>query len=395
MIDNFFHKVRRMARVSLPIFAGSPESGLSVAGDAAPAAVRPVDRSKPYASCEWLEGGIAFNRRGLHACLIVHHGRGFPKLCDFNGGEVPMGEALAARNRIVEENQGAGHEACRGCAHLTVKKWPEPKYAVQVVGIAQFARCNIYCNYCYLQTQDPASFEDGFDPYNAQPAIEGMIRDGHLAPDALLDWGGGEPTIFPEFDPILEKTVRRGARHWIHTNGTRFPKPIRDGLPTKRVHVLCSVDAGFPETYLKMKQRDFLPLVWKNLAAYVQAGCEVVVKYIVKEENSSEPELLAFLDKAKEIGVRKVLIDIDYDYPDPSAAVLHGVRFLKRQALRRGLYAPFGFTGAKFAPELEVELKVDARPHDRLAERVVARLLRMRVTAGLYKDALSRRLRRS
>jgi sulfatase maturation enzyme AslB (radical SAM superfamily) len=304
-----------------------------------------------------------------------------------------MAEALAARNRIIAENQAGGHEACRGCAHLKTKRWPKPKYAVQVVGIAQFARCNIYCNYCYLQTQDPASFEDGFNPYDVKPAIDALIRDGHLAPNALIDWGGGEPTIHPEFDEILDATARRGAKHWIHTNGTRFPKPIRNGLSTKRIHILCSVDAGYPETYLKMKQRDFLDLVWKNLAEYVSRGCEVVVKYIVKQENCSEPELLAFLKKAKEIGVRKVLIDIDYDYPNPTPEVLGGLRFLKRESLRHGLFAPFGFTGAKFQPELEVEQRMEKGLYPRFRDKFVPLLYNIRVRTGLYSALIARMLR--
>src|SRR3954467_8042353 len=29
-----------------------------------------------YLSCDWIEGGLAFNRRSLHSCLIVHHDTG-------------------------------------------------------------------------------------------------------------------------------------------------------------------------------------------------------------------------------------------------------------------------------------------------------------------------------
>ena len=49
-----------------------------------------------YESCEWIEGGLAFNRRSLHSCLIVHHHTGLPFVADYDGGEVPF-EALLAR----------------------------------------------------------------------------------------------------------------------------------------------------------------------------------------------------------------------------------------------------------------------------------------------------------
>src|SRR5688572_26484264 len=102
-----------MPNISLPIRQPRMNAAPSVDG-----ADTYVDRSQPYLSCRWIEEGLAFNRRGLHACLIVHHGRGYPKLCDFEGGDVPMAQVEAARARIIHENQAGGHEACLGCQHL-------------------------------------------------------------------------------------------------------------------------------------------------------------------------------------------------------------------------------------------------------------------------------------
>lgn len=310
-----------------------------------------VDRSEPYYSCEWIESGLAFNRRDLHACLIVHHGRGFPKLCDYNGGEIPWDEVDAARAEIIRNNQADGHPDCVGCPYLVRRKWPEPRFNIEQVGIANFAKCNIYCNYCFLQTQDPESYKDGLDPYDVLPAINEMIRDGRLAPNATFDWGGGEPTIYPEFDPILELVTERGAKTWVHTNGVRFPRPLMNGLPAEQIGIICSVDAGYPETYKRMKRVDVLERVWQTLRKYIDAGCEVHVKYIVKEENCSPPELEAFLAQAQEIGAKSLIVDTDYDFPDPSESVVAGIRLLGALGPRYGMHTTFGATGAMFAPE--------------------------------------------
>jgi hypothetical protein len=352
----------RMPTRSLPIYPTAP--GAAPAPDSPPDG----DDGRTYLSCRWIEEGLAFNRRGLHACLVVHHGRGFPKLCDFDGGEVPVARVLAARAEIVRRNRAGGHPDCVGCPHLVRRRWPRPRHAVGLVGIAQFARCNIYCNYCFLQTQDPASFADGLDPYAVGPALEGLIRGGHLAPDATFDWGGGEPTIYPEFDAVLARVTRRGGTTWVHTNGTRFPKPLADGLSARRVHVVCSVDAGFPETYVRMKRRDFLERVWQTLARYIRAGCDVYLKYIVKDENCGEPELRAFCARARRVGARRLIIDIDYDFPNPSPAVLAGLVLLRELGPAHGLYTTFGATGALFAPEADVagRLRDVERRHPRL-----------------------------
>jgi hypothetical protein len=177
-----------------------------------------IDRSVPYPSCPWLEEGLAFNRRSLNACLIVHHGRGFPHLCDYNGGSIDVDAVLVARARVIAENQRGGHEACRGCPHLVTRRWRATRHAIRLIGIAQFSLCNIECSYCYLQTQDPSIFAAGFDPYEVLPALRQLADARHVSPNVVIDWGGGEPTINREFDDVLTFATRRGATTWVHTN---------------------------------------------------------------------------------------------------------------------------------------------------------------------------------
>lgn len=346
-----------MATFSLPVIsnrtAGDPTSGPP-----------PVDRSKPYKSCIWLEGGLAFNRRSLNACLIVHHNRGYPQLCEYNGGTLDIDAIIKARERIVSANQRGGHPDCRGCPHLVARRWPRRKKPIRLIGIAQFTRCNIECNYCYLQTDDPAKFAAGNKPYAVLPALGQLVRSGMLDRRSIIDWGGGEPTIYPEFDGALELLTRFGATTWVHTNGTRVPRPIRDGLSAARLNILCSIDAGTRQTWQKIKNKDLLHIVWRNIAQYVQLGARVVLKYIVTEENCSEEELAAFIVAARQSGARELVIDIDYNHPQPSAAVIRGLCHLKRLGIQNGFYTTFGSTGANFTPEINVAGELDEDDHN-------------------------------
>ncbi len=141
-----------------------------------------------YLSCEWIESGISFNRRSLHACLIVHHGTGLPFFADYNGGELPLHDIMRIRREIQEKNRsGEPHPECRGCAHLKQKPWPTATHQIHFVGIAHYSHCNIQCNYCFLQTQDPASFESGFRPYRLLNTLQQLLDEGTLAPDAIID----------------------------------------------------------------------------------------------------------------------------------------------------------------------------------------------------------------
>jgi organic radical activating enzyme len=319
--------------------------------------VQPQDGDE-YFSCEWVEGGIAFNRRSLHTCLVVHHDTGLPLISDYQGGEFPLEKVLAVRERIRAANRDGGHPECRGCAHLKKRAWPRPGHAINIVGIAHYSHCNIQCSYCFLQTQDPASFAAGLRPYPLLPVVRGLIAGGQLAPDAIIDWGGGEPTAYKEFDELLDLLLAHGTFHYLHTNGTRLPQAVRQA--PARVHVICSVDAGRPETYRLIKKRDYLERVWANLEEYVRLGVKVTLKYIVKAENCADGELEAFLARAVRSGAPELIVDIDYDFPEPAPEIVAALARLKHRALRAGLHARYGFTGDNFAAEHNVAARVES-----------------------------------
>jgi len=303
-----------------------------------------------YRSCVWVEGGLAFNRRSLHACLIAQAGGGMPFYADHDGGPIPVETVLAAREAIrARRKRGEIDPECRGCPHLETRAWPERETPFDIIGIAQYAHCNIACNYCFLQTQDRASYAAGFRPYPLLEELEALFDSGQLAANAVIDWGGGEPTVYREFDAILDASLKRGAFHYLHTNGVRFPALLEGHAQAGRVHVICSIDAGRSETYAAMKGRDCLDAVWASLERYRRAGCQVTLKYIVTEDNAAPTEIDAFLDRAAQAGAGELIIDIDYDQPDPSEAVLAGVTRLRSGARRAGVAARYGFTGENFA----------------------------------------------
>jgi len=317
--------------------------------------------AQEYPSCEWIEGGIAFNRSSIHTCLISHHRHlGLPFVAPYRGGQIPVRELLEVREEIRAANRNGGYPACCGCAHLKTRAWDRREHPIDIVGIAHFARCNIECNYCYLQTQDPSTFADGFAPYALMDAVQALIDDGLLAPGAIVDWGGGEPTVYREFDALLEKLLAHGTFHYIHTNGTRLPEAVRRTDRVERIHVICSVDAGFRETYVGMKKRDLLERVWRNLEEYRALGARVTVKYIVKDENCSHAELDAFLSRAIACGMQDLIVDVDYNDPVHAPPVVEAAGRLLHRARRAGMHARFGFTGDNHQPETGIGARVAA-----------------------------------
>lgn len=320
-----------------------------------------------YYSCRWLEGGLCFSIGALRACAEIHHGRGEPKLMDYSGGPLDFTAILKAKDEIHSQNQHGGHPACKGCPNLVFRRWPERTGKFDWIGITHDARCNLECNYCWLQWADyaprrnPAPYRDA--RYSVLGPIRELLSKDLLANGTLIDWGGGgEPTLFDEFEELLTEFSRRQYTQWLHTNGVRVAAGVlNETIDCSNIHILCSVDAGAAETYKKMKKRDEYQTVWRNLRLYRRRGAHVVVKYIVTGENCSPKEIRAFIQDAVRHGRPDILADIDHRYPDVDTAILTGLAFMKLASLSSGLDFAFGETGSDSYPEKKIPLLVEKR----------------------------------
>src|SRR5262249_30350849 len=153
---------------------------------------------------------------------------------------------------------------------------------------------------------------------------------------------------------------RRKYTQWLHTNGVRAPAAILNGTTDcSDIHILCSVDAGSPETYKRIKEGDEYQTVWRNLLLYRRRGAQVVVKYIVTEENCSRKEIRSFVQDVRRHGRPLVLADIDHRYPDVTSAILAGLAFMKLTAWSSGLDFAFGETGSDSYPEKQIPTLVE------------------------------------
>jgi uncharacterized Fe-S cluster-containing radical SAM superfamily protein len=318
-----------------------------------------------YYSCRWLEGGLCFSIGALRACAEIHHGRGEPKLMDYTGGPLDFRAIRSAKDEIHKQNQQGGHPACRGCPNLVFRRWPQRSQKFDWIGITHDARCNLECNYCWLQWADyaprhnPAPYRDA--RYSVLNPIRELLENNLVESGALIDWGGGgEPTLFGELEELLTEFSGRKYTQWLHTNGVRVSAPVLKGtIDCSNIHILCSVDAGASETYKRMKKRDEYQAVWRNMLHYRRRGAHVVVKYIVTEENCSLKEIRSFIQDALRHGRPDILADIDHRYPDVNSPVLAGLAFMKLSAWSSGLDFAVGETGCDSYPEKQIPLLVE------------------------------------
>ncbi|MEO0408667.1 MAG: radical SAM protein [Cyanobacteria bacterium P01_A01_bin.135] len=311
------------------------------------------DRSselEEYWSCDYLENGLSFSYFSIRSCAIVHHGTGEPTLLAYRGGDICFDDVITARRDIVSQNQTATHHPnCKGCPNLVKRPWPQANYPVRWLGITAWLGCNLKCRYCWLEWADwsPRKTRAKLKSYDVYRSVRQLIEKQYLAPDAVIDWGGGgEPSLMPEFNQTLRLLSDHGTTQWVHTNATQTPTFLKEGaVEASRIHVLCSVDAGSPSVYQQLKGYDLYNTVWQNLRTYILAGAVVTVKYIMLPENCSRQEIRRFVRRAIASGRPTILGDFDYRFPEPTSDILDGLAYLQLLADKYGLAYSFEGVG--------------------------------------------------
>jgi hypothetical protein len=164
------------------------------------------------------------------------------------------------------------------------------------------------------------------------PVFKEMVERGYVDPDAIIRFGGGEPTILPEFEKLVDYFIEVGRRFFINSSGVRYSPAIERMLRSGRVgnRLVISIDSASRETYEVIKGFDLAKRVWDNIARYASIGPDVLeVKYIVLPENTHETG--DFIRKCHDIGVRRVSIDLD------SRPIIMGIRNSLTDEMIRGI----------------------------------------------------------
>lgn len=267
-----------------------------------------------FLSCEFIEGGVMFERDRLMACCIaVPNGKGRVELCEYNGGPIPVKKIEARRQELRSWNNNAiSKSPCEGCHKLTKQAWNNTHLISQIT-VSHYTICNLRCTYCYVSNYTPEQRRSlSVGSYDIRPAIKDMFDRGLVAPSSSACWGGGEPLMFKEFEEVMAQFVKHGVFMQLLTNCTIGSDAVKDGLQAGTVMVWCSVDAGTPHTYLKVKGRRRFDTVWKVLSEYSKINPFLVAaKYIFKHDNCSTAEIDDFLAAAKKAGVHQISISQD------------------------------------------------------------------------------------
>lgn len=192
-------------------------------------------------------------------------------------------------------NQGE-KTACDGCPYLEYKNWSEEcnLYEIKKLSFEYHTCCSLRCSYC-----DDKYYGGKQPQYNVEAVVNQLVEKHYLDKCDSIVWGGGEPTIDRNFESMLLKIseVNNKEKQRVITNSTIYSSAIEQLLLSDKVTIVTSIDAGCSETYRKIHKKNYFLTVVSNLRKYSAANAQnIIIKYILLDENSSTQEIDKFVE---------------------------------------------------------------------------------------------------
>lgn len=283
-----------------------------------------------YVSCEYVQHGFNVDYEDIKMCCFnCHEGGGRQILIDKYDGRMINWKKFFKQKREMRElnKKGIILERCKGCIFLKEREWDDEDYINYMV-FNHWTQCNCKCKYCF--TNEQSDFFNGRKNYNMYPVIKKLADMGMIRGGGEIGFGGGEPALLPEFEPLVNLLLDCGCDNIrVHSSGVKYSSAIERGLAEGKLTLVVSVDSGTPETYQNIKRVNHFNKVWENLKLYASKQTEnkfkAKTKYIIYPGyNDNKEEVDKWFDLTVQAGIRSVVLDIEggwyehnkYNVPD-------------------------------------------------------------------------------
>lgn len=264
-----------------------------------------------YQTCNLLEAGLNITPKHARACCCNTKTFELPILQTYDRiADIDLNTIERTRKTIIDGHKnGVICSACRDCPNLF---WvnEQPTEVQKCIFINTFEECNLQCTYCFLQRKNKNEIVSAKNAEPLLPLLKKMIVSSLINYNTLVRFGGGEPTLLPEFGALVLELCNAGASIVVNSNCTIYNEGLYYGLETGLLTLNCSIDAATATTYAFVKGRARLSTVRDNLYAYSMANFDKIeAKFIVMEANFQESS--AFVELCHSWGLNHIIYDLD------------------------------------------------------------------------------------
>jgi len=287
-----------------------------------------------HLSCKDLQSSIYLAPTQVRACCQRFFVNGIQQgdvvLLDVEKGDLVSSETIfQAKKKLIKLINENKPNPCNGCPYIEKRNWDQnDTLSVKHLSLEYHSICNLKCTYCS---------EEYFGGKKVQYDLSLLLKS--WAENLVLDgcdsvvWGGGEPTLDPNFKEILNIVLEKIRPKYLRffTNSVKYSDEIHKLLDAKKIYITTSLDAGTKQTYNFIRGFDRLERVFENLNLYAQnSPNHVTIKYIFTNENYFEDELQQFLLKIIDNKLGKCNFQISFDFTQEfiSQEVMQSIIFL-------------------------------------------------------------------
>ena len=257
-------------------------------------------------------------------CERIPGGLQKPAVSLEGSAEEILNNFLNKRNFVIEYLKKEGNNAkrlrecewsgCEGCVFYEKRNWNIGSSIVYVNLSMYPAPCQCNCCYCIASRkwENTPKVKQAYE--KLFEVIELADKKGLILPDAVWQVSSGEITIHPYRDRILSLVKNKNA-HFL-TNAFIYDEDIARNISENEDSIInCSIDAGTPQTWEKVKGFDNFNEVCDNLMRYRKISInanQIKIKYIVLPGiNDSEEDYEGIVKIMKELGVSILTISRD------------------------------------------------------------------------------------
>ncbi len=271
-----------------------------------------------YLNCPHLRETLHFFYYDIRSCCANAPGINFYP--EYTGQEIDWDYVYNKRKKLIKKINNSGNnfipDECKNCFeiknNLSNKKIENFDNKIYRLYIQNNMSCNAKCIYCVFNEVTQRNYR-----YKVLPIIKDLIAKNILSEHAVAYMSGGEITISPEFEELLSLLLSYlKSKIEILTSAIKYSETIKQAFKMDRCIMLVSLDSGKAQTYKAIKQVDCFNRVVNNLCEYINAADSarqnITLKYIIVDEiNDNEEEISEFINLSKNIGIKKVRIDVD------------------------------------------------------------------------------------
>ncbi len=262
---------------------------------------------KKSLSCEYLHHAVYLAPNELRHCCkrFFHKGqmKGDVKVINVdNNQDFNVEDIIKSKNELIEKINNGVENECTGCPYLEKKNWSKinnKNFLLNLVSVESTSICSMKCTYC--SDMYYGGLKPNYDVNEALKKLEVHIKGNN---EFELVWGGGEPLLLEGFDELLIKytDIFSPKRNLVYSNALKYSLALEKMLSSNKAILTTSIDAGTPGMFKHIRGVKGIDKVFKNLKEYEKNSYKknglcvnIIIKYIITDENINEDEIDGFL----------------------------------------------------------------------------------------------------